>query len=583
MALRAYSNVHVLLWAGLALLYRLALTHWQPRRGWFSLAAGSILGLCQSLGEVLNASGILWQAAPLVPGYILFYTAWCSLLLAALDARNFHAWTPQKPSVWDKLLGADKKHFLRVFLLLVLCWVPWFIILFPGVVSADIVSQMYMGLGVVKMTSHHPPLHSYWLGGMMQLGQALFGSFAAGVALAAFLQMLFMAGVLAATLYYMALRKVARPFQVGAALVYALSPGYSLFTVTLLKDMWLGSFTLLFVLLAADMMENRKAFFASKGKLAALALVCAGNILSKNTGVWLLVTGFALLLVLLRGCRKQLATALVLCLVFVNIVEGPIYNALHIQKGDAREALSIPMMQMSRVIKDAPQTLAPQDEAMLRALLPFDDMETLFDFRVVDSVKSEFQTQVFKEDLRGYIGLWVRLGLAHPNLYIRTFLELSLGYFYPDTMAGMFILTPYPLYIRQHGIDFDGLEPRSGQYREPMAPAVEWLQNNVGRERNVPGLNMLLSVGFHFWVLLFCCIYLLYKKDYAKLGPMGILVGVWLTCLASPVYSEFRYAFGAVMAMPFMVGYCLAAPPAPALALGRQDRPKQAHKNKTGI
>lgn len=554
MAFRAGSHLYLVLLVGLTLWYKRTLPLLKGRLGRFAAMGGLIFGLGQPVGEVLLMGGGIRDILLLVPGYWCFYTAVLAFLFTLLDKPPCLKPLPQGKGIaglLSGLLNGSTKSTLLVWGLLFLCWLPYFLVFYPALSSPDISHQMSMALGFVTFTAHHPPLHSAYLGLCMTLGKSLLGSYAAGVALATLLQMLALALLFALTLRRMVGLQISFSWRLAAFLLYALAPVFGWYAVTLWKDVWLGGFSLLFLLCVVEISRKRAAYFRSPSGLALFALASLGVLLSKNNGIYLLLLTMAGMIACYKGCRRQLAAWAACCLLVLKLVEGPVYSALNIQPGGVGEALSVPMLQIGRaVMEDRGKDAIPEkDRAIINEILPFDQLPELYNYIVSDSIKSTFNAAAFSKDPARYAALWLRLGLRYPSAYIRAFLEHGAGYFYPDSQTGVFSIDPY------WGIDQITDEA-------PLTPtrAARWVQNHIGFERNIPGFSMLFSIGFVFWALLFACLYTLYKRRWLLLVPMLFPFAVWLTSIASPVYGSFRYGFPAVTAAPFLLGYLLGRP-----------------------
>ncbi len=563
MAFRASGHFYLLLWIGMSVWYCKVIPTLSGRRRMFSLIGGGIFASCQAVGQVLHMGGSFGDMMLLWPGYVLLYTAAVATLLWLLDKWQSGLFlVPINPgkrlSRFDEIfLSGSRKSTLYLWGLLVLCHLPYFILFWPGITSVDTAFQMGMGLGVWQINSHQPPLYTYMWAACMQIGKALFGNFAQGVAIATFLQVVFMAGVFALSVSYMKKISIAKPFQVAALVFYALCPAVAWYSVTLWKDVPLAGFSLLFLLCVYEIVKTKSAFFKSFKQISVMVLASAGMILSKNNGIYVFVIACIFLLLSQKGIRLQLSAVLLLGVILHGIIQGPVYTALDIKKGSVGEALSVPMLQVALVVKTAPDTISAEDQALIDSVLPYDELGNLYDPMVSDSIKQYFDDSTFAEDQLIYGDLWLRLGLQHPNLYVRAFLEHTYAYYYTDATQGVFSLTPYTAYIREFEVDFEGLEEMAGQYSEPMRPVLEIVEQKIGTEHNIPGFSMLFTAGFYFWVLLFCCLWSVYQKRYQNLVIMGLPFGIWLTCLLSPVNGSFRYAYPAIVCVPVLLGICL--------------------------
>ena len=258
---------------GAALLYHWALPLLAGRRAAFSVGGGLVFALCQAVGDVMQAAEPMRHIPLLLVGFFPLYTALVCAGLTLLDKQTnqlpIEAGVPPVPAPPGKirafflwLLSGRQKPTLALFGLLVLCWLPFYILFFPGLATPDTLDQMSMMLSDRGISAHHPPVHSFWMGLCMRLGQLVFGTYAAGVALATAMQVLLLALLVAAALAYMARLSIGFGWRLAALLLYTLSPIYGWYAVTLWKDVWLAAFSFLFILCGLDIARHRAAFFS---------------------------------------------------------------------------------------------------------------------------------------------------------------------------------------------------------------------------------------------------------------------------------------------------------------------------------
>jgi hypothetical protein len=73
--------------------------------------------------------------------------------------------------------------------------------------------------------------------------------------------------------------------------------------------------------------------------------------------------------------------------------------------------------------------------------------------------------------------------------------------------------------------------------------------------RETPILNIEWSIGLCFWIILIFGILSYKKHRLIGLYPYIPILGIWVTMMvASPVFGEFRYVFGAFTCLPL---FCL--------------------------
>lgn len=539
----------------------------------FSASCGFLFGLCMACGSSIKESGFLLNGASFsapslsafllsIVGYGLFFSSLIALLFDWLDRRdpqNRAEGTPRIKSKIESLFFASSpRSFFTTMGVLLLMWIPYGIICFPGLISYDTIAEAIQGLGYISYTNHHPIIHVLFIEFFIKLGNGIFGSYLAGIAMASLFQTL-----CGAAIYTYALRCLSRwnitfGYRMFALLFFAFFPLIPIYNMTLWKDVWLAWSILLFLLVAVDI-QMKYVDFSKKKHFILFSLNMFALVFSKNNGIIILIFSLISLLLVSKGSRIRIASCALIVIVVFQVVTGPVFSAIGVTKGDIKEALSIPMLQVARVVRDNPENISASDKALIRNIMPYDELGERYNPKVSDSIKGEFDSDVFSQAKLQYARLWLRLGIQNPRLYIESFLEQTYGYWYPDVQYWKMSTETYPMYIKSIEMNELGLFPDFDPNREaysnyfpgPVFQLAEQLAS--GAVVNFPLTSPFFSIGFYFWVLLLCAFFLLYRKRQVELTPIVLLFALWLTCLLSPVYAEFRYSFPAFVCMPIVI------------------------------
>ncbi len=530
------------------------------RRFYICLIGALLLTTCLSLGfTTVNYLGFSHMLL-LFPGSLFFFFIVLHYIFVWLDSYCAKPITPLGTSKLQKIIqvlfGDEKHSFLFLFLLVAALWAPYYILNFPGLVSLDVFVQIETWFGLVDFTAHHPPLHTAFIGASMQLGEWIFGTYAAGIALASGTQLLLSALLITLVLRTMSRLNIHKNFCALALLFYGVLPLMGFYIVTLWKDIWLANFTLLFVLCIIELSQKKAEFFKEPKQVALFILSIFGLLISKNNGFYIAFLTLAILLLTQKGLRIRLCAFLLATVLANSLITGPLYSAMGAAPGDMREALSLPLMQIARVVSQDPDSISEEDKDLISTVLPYDELPERYVNIISDNIKGVFDTSTFLEDPMKYAQLWLRIGLGSPLEYVRATLHQTLGYWYPDVQHWIFAYNTYSTEVAVTTTAVADMDPMKGQYSEPLSQVQDNVLLMLAYARNVPVLSMFYSIGFYFWILLISALYAFYKKSYYKLLGIFPAFVVWLTCLASPVYAEFRYAWPAIICVPLILGWC---------------------------
>lgn len=537
------------------------------RRMLITCGAGALMGVMTLLGtryvRDIDLSKNLFCFIAVLLALTLLYGITLSLIFRYVPvlAGRFPQLTRTLPPKYQGV-----RVFLTLYLITGVIYFITFLAVYPGIYTYDASVQVLQVFGNEPMTTHHPVLHTWFFCGLLQLGRLLFGGYLGGMALHSIVQAAIMGAVFCYAIWRMIRRGYPLIFIIFAYLMLVVNPYIRLFVFITTKDVLFGGAFLLTFLSAADMCRDRAAFFSSRRRMAGFLIPALFMCFLRNQGIYVfLFFGIIFLCTLIREKRMLLTWTGVLILVTGCYLSfnGPLLDALGVEKGDAREMLSVPMQQIARMYHKVPELLTPEELLYIETLILPENLEQYVSVNA-DPVKSGFQTEVVKADPGRFLKFWATLGMKKPIVYWDSFLMGNWGYWYPGE-------SQYWI----HYIEFDGafLEPQFNILnigRASRLPEYESYLRDISLTpafEDVFLLRILLNQAFPFWLMLAAAAALLCSRRYDFLLPLMLFFGYWGTLLLGPVTSV-RYA------LPLMV--CV---PALFAIIGENLRPAQStHK-----
>lgn len=437
-------------------------------------------------------------------------------------------------------------HRLQWFCLFLLCDLPAFFALYPGIFGYDGPTEMMQlfGLNGNVMTAQHTLAHIYLLGGILQLGRWLSGSYSFGLILYGLLQAIVLAAVFTEVLLWMQKRGCGRILLIVSFCFLALHPVLQMMTFNTTKDTLYSAFFLFFLTRLTDLTQAPDTTPAVPFCISAVLLCCF-----RKQGVFLLA--FLLLAALLWFRTKKVLLLLAASFCLGYLLMGPLVNLTGIPQGDPREMLSVPMEQVACVyLADAQGAalLNAQERAEIEALIPRNNLLAC-NLVSVDAVKSGFRTPVLQAHFSEYLSLYVHLGLRYPEIYLRSFCGLLSGYF--D------LFSPLPvrhLMYENTYADFHVL----GLTRHSLLPVYAGYLRAVSRVQGLPAI--LLGAAWPAWLMLLTLTDTIVRKRRTCLLPCLLLFGQWGIQLLSPV-ALLRYAVPLLVCVPVLLHFLLTPQP----------------------
>ena len=438
----------------------------------------------------------------------------------------------------------NKRTFFIVWAIIFIAWIPYFLNYFPGVVSVDSMSQIMQSLDMKTLSNHHPVLHTFIIGIVMSIGK-LFGNYNIGVAIYSILQMLITSCCFSFAIYYMAKRNVDIRFRILTLIFYAFYPVNGIYSITMWKDIPFAVAMLIFTIMMTEIAINREHFLKSKLKNVLLIISILLVILFRNNGIYVILGTIPFMFIFALKNYKKLIVITCIVLATYMIWKGPVFAIFGIDEGSIREALSIPLQQFARMAKN--EDLTDEERWRIYKYLPTDDLPTLYYPKISDQVKNHFDNEAFENDKIGFIKLWVKLCLKYPRSAVEAFLCNSYGYWYPESI--------HWVVNREVYLSDQEKEQALDLKNTPIVEleSLEKFDSMIDR-RDLPLNSMLYSIGFTFWVVATCFMYAIYKKKYRLILIYIPIIILWGTCLASPVFGEFRYIYAMFTCLPILIG-----------------------------
>lgn len=538
-------------------IYRQSFSHRQSK-GFYFLT----VGLSAVFSVMLVAGGAMDGYAGFgFPGdFCLRILALITAMYPVLSAITFRL-DQRRSKAAD--IQNDKRLLKLCFGLVTLVWLLGYLALFPGVYATDVSYWYYeFSRPEVPISSQWSPLYCGMYYGFMKMGEILFDSHVAGFAIFSFLQMSFVLAVVWNVLSFLN-RKFRGIVLVCSAAFFALLPTHMILSLTSAQDPVFAACFAMCVLEMLELAQDPETFWMSKKNYAKMAAWLILFCMIRNNGMYAVLVMFFLTAVFIRKCRRQIFFVTGAVIVAVLLYQGPVYHILGIQKGTAlREMLSLPLQQMAYVYNYEYEQLSEQQVNQMQRYMPDEDWRMYMPC-ISDQIKNRMDTVAIRNDMAGFIRLYLELFLTEPVGYIKGAAMQTFGLWYPNKKwPDARIWHPYISYqcLDTYGIELAGFAVS----RSSLFPAYEELLStlygkgedhsgyggNLSMEfSNVPVLGVLSKAGIYFWMTLYLFFYALYRRWREPFLILGLGIGIFVTVFLSPVIM-YRYCAPMIFAAP---------------------------------
>lgn len=542
-------------WVFVLLIKRLMMQ--QERRLFIHAGSwGFVMTAAYVLGCLMRRDGTALDGIDKLPGLLL--TILCLTVLAASCIAPFLQGFPRLRMILRReRLGEKPCSVSRVgifyFLVILLCWFPVFLAYYPSVFAYDAEGQLYQVIAG-DYSTHHPLIHTLFLGAFFRLGSNTFDSCSAGMAVHSVVQMILMAAAFAYTLSYLYKKGTSVYWRLLLLVFYALFPVNSILALSTTKDVLFSALVLLYTLCLYRMVRGEKTYAGAKraewwGWLAVTVLM----LLMRNNAVYAMIGSVPFVCIGLwkeRGlCKKYLFISfLALCLFAAG--NAGLKAVTGAQNGSPREMLSIPFQQMARTRVREEETLTPEMRQELDAYLSSEWVFAAYDPHLADPVK---QRAVIHDDPKGFLRAWIKLGMEHPQTYIDAFLDNSIGYWFLEDRThaqiyGIGTESGFGYLSTDNRTMPAGYEVIEHSYLPGLRSILEEIVSENAYQK-LPVVRIMFAPAFYWWLL---CLYLavaVYRRRYRLVLPALFLVMYYLTLLLSPTVL-IRYMYPFVVTVP---------------------------------
>jgi hypothetical protein len=471
----------------------------------------------------------------------------------------------------DRLVSGEEgtgrlswKHFLLAAGLVILCWLPYYYLFFPGMGNPDTSMQIAWALHYpqdwlqyspvrgpeIYATNHHPYFTTVLFGLFAKIGLRINGNIYYGVALYNLLQMILTALAMTGAWFY--LRRIGlrgRYCKVGLVFT-ALFPLFPLYAITMLKDSLFSLACLTFSLLLFETARTRgeslkKIWFDALLFLNALLVA-----LSKNQGVYFVAVAAVVCLIFCRQRIRAVVTLIVPVLLFQYVWLQILLPAWNVAPGGKQEVLGLLFQQTARYVTMYPEDVTEEEADAIRAVIDYDHLAELYKPTLADPVKFTYNQDATEEELSAYYQAWKSMFRRHPDAYVQAFLHNIYGSFYTERQTAL----SYTDFDDREGSQHPDLYVEKTERLEKAQPIVLILLPAI---QHLPGIGMLFCIGFYPWVILFIFLDTLRRKRYAQiLSQLPAILSVAVLLLA-PVSGSYRYAMPMIYMIPFLLSTCL--------------------------
>lgn len=432
--------------------------------------------------------------------------------------------------------------FIISFLVIITCWLPYFLSYYPGILSPDSLSELGTVINnFTTISDHHPVLHILFIAIPYNIGKSIFGTVTMGVALSTILQMSIMSLIFSSFIVFLYNRKVNDFILLIVLLFYALMPMHGYYSITMWKDVIFGGLLLLLTMETIKVIEKANSDSINIKSIISFIIVSLLCIFFRNNAIYMYILLAIFTIFMFKKYYKTFIISFLIVFGTYFIVKGPIFDYFNVEKSSSAEYIGMPLQQVGRMAFKNIE-FNKNEKKLIDELIPLETLSTTYNPVTSDGIKfnKEYNVTAFDSNKSDYFKLWLNLVIKHPDIAIEAYTISTLGYWYPGVQYWSVSTV-----IEENNFNLH-MYPKIPDYIRAIFPKLE--------SREMPIFNIQWSIGFCFWTLLIFGIVAFKKNKWNALYPYIPIFGIWLTMMiASPVFGEFRYVYGAFTCLPLLM------------------------------
>ncbi len=422
-----------------------------------------------------------------------------------------------------------KQGFSALILINFICYFIIILGVYPGFFVYDAQDEVLQVI-TRSFSTHHPLLHVLYLGGIVQAGYKIFGSYNIGIFIFTAFQALCFSYGNTRMVGFIRKSGVPKAGLVITNLFLLFFPTLEMMALCSTKDSIFALCVMLWLIAYLEDKDWKMIFWA----------ICM--CMFRNNAMYALLV-FTVIVLLYK--KKKLAFSMLTAIIMAIILSTGLRFGFNATKGGKQEMLTVPLQQMATLYNcyEGEEGFTEEEKQVLYTYIPKDYL-TKYRPKVTDYMKYGFNNETYAEDRAGFWKLWWTGFKRNPKCYIDAWLMTSYGFWYPNATIDAYSGSIAFSFVYDESCYF-GYETEQPGTRETK---IQWIDDyfrylsleNV--KDDMPLVSLLLSPGLLSWIYLALFVVMILNKQERNEIPFIYMLLVLATLLLGPICLP-RYVF----------------------------------------
>ena len=496
--------------------------------------------------DVLLILGVYLQEQTHDKIFYILYSIFAFIMLDVIIATIFNyidgcsIFERSSLAIYGKNISFKQLNIF-LFFIIILCWLPYIIMCFPGNVCYDSGTSILYYLNIYRENTNNPPFQNVIFGIVYVLG-VKFGNINIAIFLYCIIQLLFYAGIISYGLKLLVEKGIPLKIIICVAILYCICPIFPIYAYTMGKD---SNFALVFFAFNIMLFKiiDKKSIISRRQTIFFVFIAVVLGLLRNAT--YLIVVVTLVLLMLVR--RKNISNILIgLTIVLTIIVNVFIPKVLEIPSASKGDALSVPLQQTAYYMKKNKGQVSAEERKAIEDILPGVDFNE-YNPDISDPIKAYFNQNASWDELREYFDTWAVQLTKDPKAYLKATILGTYAYYSPTADKSD---------VKTHAIVGIGVSEKvinETQIQLNNNVSLHYAKALDNEFKEIPIIGLFSKIGIYSWMVFISVAYLLSRRKMHQLICTIPLLLIFGMCLLSPVNGYFRYAFNMILSIPVIL------------------------------
>lgn len=470
--------------------------------------------------------------------------------------------------LWKQILD-NKYAVFWITLIILICWSPIIISLYPGTLINDTWGQLseyirYYNIGGIyngELSDHHPFFDTLIMGAIITPFGEILKNWHLGFFVYSIIQVLLTSFSFALTIVYSFKKlKVRLDYLLGMCLFYGLCPIFPISAQTISKDALFSWIYVLFILLFIEIVRTQGKCLSSFKYLILMIIIASLCIYTKKVGLYIISISLLSIIVFVPKNRVY-STILLGVILFISVgMMSGIKKTLNISPGGKQEMFSIPFQQSARYVLEHRDDMTKNEYKNIDKLIDIKTVSKRYNPINADPIKG-YTDRNDSSEFVNYLKSWYQEGKRHPKVYIVAFNAMVSGWFSFEEYL------PVTNMNWHNQLNTKLIPEKEASRPHPFNITSKIVQSVFDNLYHNSLFQIFLSYALYASILPAFIIATLFRKwnleklKYYWLSSIPLILSIILGCWLAPVSLELegkRYLYPVIYTLPVMIILCLS-------------------------